>query len=120
MHKLTKEFIMDDVTELTCRCGQKYYRDPELHLEKWEYDYCSYACFHKHMKPQIKRLAKKHKLTIDQLKELYYDCDDLNIKEWFPIERYNPDKNYKREQPITMTGSGMKIGHVFKLKPREW
>jgi hypothetical protein len=63
---------------------------------KWDFEFCSYRCFYTHVKPKVEALAKRVGLTIDELRNLYYDCCDCLIGDWFPIERYNPDDPPKR------------------------
>ena len=113
---------MEDEVKLKCKCGcgRTFYPDEEKGLDRWEYEYYSYECFHNHIKPNLKKLARKYNLTIDQLKNLCYDADDLYIFEWFPIERHNPDQDYKREQTISLRKSGIKIGKVIKINLKEW
>jgi len=86
---------------LICKeCGNKFNVVEDHKLEKWEYDFCRYTCFNKHMEPLLTNLAAIHEMTIDELREFYFDCGDLLIAEWYPLNRYNPDDPHEPQSDL--------------------
>ena len=96
---------------LRCKgCGQTFNVVDDHKLEKWEYEYCRYKCFNLHNKPKIIALALKHNMTVDQLRELYFDCGDLFLGDWFPLNRYNPDNPHETHPDIVIRRRNWKKG----------